>query len=199
MANFNNIKKLFSELQMLKRVKHEGVRMTSVPFPDSIAEHSLLTAQIAYVLAYLEGADPEKTASMAIFHDIAEIRIGDIHKVGARYIDSKKVESKVEADQLTMLPQELAEKIAALTEEKRSRNTQEGIICQDADWLEVAIQAKIYFEAGYRGCWEWIINVENALKTDSAKQILNLVKNDVNFTASWWHGLMKVEKADEKN
>jgi 5'-deoxynucleotidase YfbR-like HD superfamily hydrolase len=38
---------------------------------------------------------------MLIWHDLAETRIGDFHKVGARYIPNKKeIEKQVMKDQL---------------------------------------------------------------------------------------------------
>lgn len=197
MENIESIKKFLSEMQMLKRVKHEGVRLAGVQFPDSIAEHSLSAAQIAFVLAHFEGADPFKCAAIMIFHDTLETRLGDLHKVSARYIDSKGVEPKIEQEQYGNLPDDLSAMIKTLLSEKRSRYTKEGIICQDADWLEVAIQAKLYHESGMAGCWEWVENVEHALKTQSAREILNEIKNDQNFTSCWWRGLMKVESSDE--
>ena len=46
-----------------------------------------LAAQIGYVLAQMEGhPEPEKIATMLIFHDIAECRVGDIHRVAHRYV-----------------------------------------------------------------------------------------------------------------
>lgn len=197
MENVEDIKKFMSEMQMLKRVKHEGVRLAGVQFPDSIAEHSLSAAQIAFVLAHFEGADPYKCAAIMIFHDSLETRLGDLHKVSARYIDSKSIEPDIEREQFSSLPEDLSEKIKSALGEKRSRETQEGIVCQDADWLEVAIQAKFYHESGCSGCWEWIENVEKALKTQTAREILDNIKNEENFTSCWWRGLMKVESRNE--
>ena len=52
----------------------------------------------------MEGADAEKVATMLVRHDLAETRIGDIHKVGARYwINKKEVETKVLQDQVAGL------------------------------------------------------------------------------------------------
>lgn len=197
MENAESIKKFLSEMQMLKRVKHEGVRLAGVQFPDSIAEHSLSAAQIAFVLAHFEGADPFKCVAIMVFHDTLETRLGDLHKVSARYIDSNDAQLKIEQEQYDNLPNELSQMIKPLLNEKRSRETREGIICQDADWLEVAIQAKIYHESGLAGCWEWIENVGRSLKTESAKIILETIKAEENFTSCWWRGLMKVESSDE--
>jgi hypothetical protein len=59
------------------------------------------------------------------------------------------------------------------------------------------VQAKVYYESGAKGCWQWIENVEKALNTQSAKELLEIIKNDENFTSCWWDGLMKVESRDD--
>jgi putative hydrolase of HD superfamily len=197
MENIESIKKFLSEMQMLKRVKHEGVRLAGVQFPDSIAEHSLAAAQIAFILAHFEGADPYKCACAMIFHDALEARLGDQHKVSARYINVKEAEETIEHEQLSKLPPELVQKIKEILDAKRDREGLEGKICQDADYLEVAIQAKQYYESGLKGCWQWIENVEKALVTQTARDLLANIKNDDDFTSSWWRGLMSVESRDD--
>lgn len=187
-----NIKKFLSEIQMLKRLDHVGFRLAGVTARDSLAGHSCVSAQIAFILARLEGADPFKSAVINLFHDNHEARIGDHNKVSARYIDTHQAEADAEKEQLENLPENIAQEINYLLNEKHDRNTQEGIIAQDADWLEVAIQAKIFSEQGYVGCNEWIVNVEKALETDSAKRMLAEIKKEKDFTNCWWQGLKKM-------
>lgn len=196
----NNIIKFLSEIQVLKRIRHEGVRLAGVEAPDSIAEHAALSAQIAFLLAKLEGANPEKCAIMNLFHDNEEARIGDHHKVSARYIDVKKAEREAEKEHYSNLPDSVGEELFQLQEEKRNRNTKEGIVAQDADWLEIAVQAKIYSELGYKGCEKWIDNVEEALETKSAKEILAEIRGNPDFLNCWWRDLKKMtyKKLSEK-
>ena len=186
------IVKFLSEIQMLKRVKREGVKLAGVKNPDSIAEHVALSAQIAYLLAKLEGADAFKCVAMSIFHDNEEVRIGDPHKISVRYFDVKKAERKAEKEHFDNLPKSIAQEILKLQTEMRKRNTKEGIIVKDADWLEIAIQAKIYSELGYKGCENWIDNVEKALETKSAKEILAEIRKNPDFLNYWWKGLKKM-------
>lgn len=179
-------------MQALKRIKREGFRLAGIENPDSIADHAALSAQIAYLLAKFEGADAARCALMNLFHDNEEARVGDHHKVSARYIDVKGAEINAEREHFSNLPDELARELFGLQEEKRKRNTKEGIIAQDADWLEVAIQAKIYSERGYRGSEDWIKNVGQLLETESAKKILTEIKKDPDFLNCWWQGLKKM-------
>jgi putative hydrolase of HD superfamily len=63
------IAKYLYEIGYLKHLKRSGWWRMGVRDPESVAEHSYRTAVIGYVLANLEGADPEKTASICLFHD----------------------------------------------------------------------------------------------------------------------------------
>jgi len=173
----------------LKRIKHEWARLAGVDFPDSVAEHSLNAAQIGYILAMMEWADANKVSAMLIWHDVAETRIWDIHKVWSRYIHGKKeIEKKVMSEQLDWL--EFGQDVQALFDEYEERSTLEWKIAKDADYLEQAFQAKIWVEQGYSWMQNRIDNVGAALKTDSAKNVWEeMVKSSSN---DWWEGLKKL-------
>ena len=97
----HSIAKLLFEMQHLKQIKHEGWRLSGVQHPDSVAEHSLCAAQIAYVLAQMEGADALRVTSMLVWHDMAETRIGELHKIASHYIKGKNaIEDLAMGDQL---------------------------------------------------------------------------------------------------
>lgn len=183
------IKKFLSEIQVLKRLDHVGVRLAGVKNPDSLAEHSLVSAQIAYVLARLEGADAEKCVLMSLFHDNEEVRLGDHHKVSKRYLNIKEAEKRAEQEHFANLPDLLGKELLELQEEKRKKETKEAIVSKDADWLEMATQAKIYLEMGYSACEYWIDDVERALKTESAKEILAEIRKDPDFLNCWWKAI----------
>lgn len=87
----------------LKRAPRTGWFLAGVENPESVAEHSFLTALIAYSLALLEGADPHRTATLALFHDTGESRTGDIPSVGRAYLTAAD-EEEVVADQIADLP-----------------------------------------------------------------------------------------------
>lgn len=176
------------ELNHLKRIKHEGYRLIGIQNPSSVGEHSLRAAQIAYILAIMEEhPEPEKIASMLVFHDIGECRIGDLHKVARRYC-SPDEEGAVE-EQTEHLGT-VGEKIFALWKEVEERSTPGGIIAKDADYLEMAFQAKEYLEQGYTHASDWISNVGNALKTASAKKLWEEMQHI--HSSSWWEGLKKL-------
>ncbi len=179
------------ELNQLKRQYHSGFQLAGIKNPDSVAEHAWRSAQIGYILAVMEGLDnPEKVAAMVLIHDNGEARVGDQHKLAARYFDINQAEHKAFGDQLEMLGSKVKEKWQEYFNEFENRNTKEGIIAVDANWLEVAFQAKEYVDLGNEAAQDWINNVEKALETESAKKLLQEMKN-VKFT-DWFNGLKKM-------
>lgn len=188
---------LIFEMNQLKRESHRGFTLAGVREPDTIAEHSLRAAQIGYILACVENerageeaVDAEKVASMLIIHDNHEARVGDQHKVGARYMDIKEAERMAFEEQISGLGKAIEEKWKEYREEYESRATKEGVVAKDADWLETAFQAKEYLDLGYESAIDWIANVEKAVETQSAKEIMAVMK-ETPFTA-WWDGLKKM-------
>lgn len=187
-----SISQFFAEIGNLQRIKTTGFTLAGVDNPKTIAEHITRAAQIAYVLAFLEGANPEKTAAMVLFHDNGEVRVGDQHKVASRYFNINKAETKAFAEQMKNLPEKLRKKIIALRNEFKKRGTKEGIVAKDADWLETAIEAKEYQQRGFEIMKNWIVNVKKALETKSAKELLEYIEKEEDFLNSWWQGLKKM-------
>lgn len=194
MTNQQKDKKItdfFFELGMLKRQKHNGTAIAGVRNPDSLADHTARTAIVAYILAEMEGdVDSEKTAMICLIHDLPEMRIGDHHKISAKYLDAKEAEKNVFIEQTENLPKAVREKWHNFYDQKIKRGTKEGIIAQDADWLEMAISAREFVVLGYYGMQNWIDNIEKAVETKSAKRLIKIIKKaDPN---DWWKGLKKM-------
>lgn len=191
-----NIVNYIFEMGMLSKEKHNGFKLIGSSNLRSVGEHALRAAQIGYLLTILENEkhntnlNPERVCSMLVFHDNGEIRIGDLHKVAARYIDSKEAEELAFKDQVGNLPEEARNTLIKYFKETEERNSKEGIIAKDADWLETAFSAKELYDLGNELAIDWINNVEKALETKSAKEIIKTMKN-VRFT-DWWVGLKKM-------
>ncbi|MFW5888502.1 MAG: HD domain-containing protein [Patescibacteria group bacterium] len=178
------------ELAQLKRQRHVGFQLIGVKNPGTVAEHALRAAQIGYILAVQEGVSPEKVTTMLVIHDNGETRIGDQHKVAARYFSTKGIEEQAVRDQLSNVEEGVQKKWFAYWKEYEERDTLEGVVAKDADWLEMAFQAKEYLDIGYAGAQEWIDNIEKALETDTAKKILAEMK-ETTFR-EWFKGLKKM-------
>lgn len=189
--NIKSIVNFIFEINQLKRIRHVGFKHAGVRDPDSVAEHVMRAAQIGYILAAMEGdVNPDRVATMVLIHDNGEARIGDQDKLSARYFNTEKAEHNAIGEQLENLETGVRQTWLKYFDEFESRNTKEGVIAKDADWLEQAFQAKEYVDLGYEAAQDWIDNVEKALETDSAKKILKEMKN-TKFTG-WWRGLKKM-------
>ena len=181
----------FFELNQLKRERNTGFQLAGVNDPDSVAEHVMRGAQMAYVLAVLEGdADPERSAMIVLFHNNGKTRIGDQNKVAARYLFKQEAEEFTFMDQIEGMDGNVEDKLVEYHRQWRERETKEGVIARDADWLEQAFQAKEYFDLGYGSTKQFMDNVGEALETDSAKKIHHQMRKK-NFT-DWWDGLMRM-------
>lgn len=208
MGNKNNIKNMESEntqktvnfifeLGQLKRQIRKVFSLAGVKNPDSGAEYSFRAMQIGFILAEMENeragkevVSAEKVALMLMIHDNGEARVGDQDKVAARYFSIKEAEQKAFGEQVEGLSERIASKWKAYFEEYENRSTKEGVIAKDADWLEAAFQAKEYLDLGYESAQDWISNVEKAVKTESAKEIMAVMK-ETRFT-DWWKDLKKM-------
>lgn len=182
-----DVTKFFLEAGALKNISRSGWQVAGIKNPESVADHSFRTILIGYILAKSEGVDADKVMKMLVFHDLPEARIGDMHKVTANYIEKDHAEKAVAEDQAKFLPDNISKEYVALIGEFNDLKTSEAIVARDADWLEVAIQAKEYMDAGNKNVQSWIDRVRTVLKTESAKSILE----EIEQSGQWWDGLKK--------
>ena len=190
MNQYNSFTDFFYELGMLRRVQREGWKLIGITHPESIAEHSLRAAQIAYVLAHLEEhPHPEKICSMLVFHDMGESRIGDIQKVANRYV--KANEGKAVKDQIKGLGT-IGKKIFDMWDELEEPQSKAGIIAKDADLLDLALTACEYEHKGFNSARDWLNKTKERIRTDSAKKLfICFIQTDPN---NWWKGLKQLKK-----
>lgn len=157
------------EMGLLKRYKRTGWVIAGVASPESIADHSHRTAITAAVIASMEGADPQRSAFLSLFHDTQESRVSDIPHIGKRYLKAAPNE-EVTADQTVGLPSALAEVIGAAVGEYEAKESAEAVCAKDADKLECLIQAVEYQEQG-TDTQAWIETSTASLKTATAKRL----------------------------
>ncbi len=182
----------FSEAGLLKRIKRSGWWVVGVSGPESVAEHSFRCAVIAYVLAKMEGVDPYKSVMMALFNDIHEARINDLHKMGQRYIDFPKAEKIAFYEQIELLPQEIRTELSRLFEERSMQLAREAVVARDADILECLLQAKEYVEQGFPLARKFYRKAPGLLVTRSAG---SLWRSAQKLSGDhWWEKLTKFQR-----
>ena len=150
------------ELQRLKRLDRTGWTLRGLPNgTESVASHSFGVAITAMFLAdeLLErgvGIDVEKVLRLALIHDWAETRVGDMPKTATEYFGSenrKQAESAAFEDIVKSLHGRL--KYIALHHEYERRESLEAKLVKAADVLDLLVQVLALERAGARGLDEF--------------------------------------------
>jgi putative hydrolases of HD superfamily len=162
------------ETGQLKRLPRAGWALAGISSPESVAEHSFRVGVLAYVIAVLEGANPDRAAALGLFHDVPESRIGDVPSVGKPYVSTPPAQA-IAADQVADLPENLAQHISALIDEhegaKEPGATAEARCSRDADKLECLLQAREYQAQGNLQMQPWIDSMVAAVSTETGKRL----------------------------
>jgi len=181
------------ELNETKRTPRNGWHRAGIKESESVAEHTAVCAQIAYVIAQMEGVNAERAATMALFHDVREVREGDQDWV-TRIYRPRDGQGKTLTAQIADLP--MAGELAGIFDEMAVRETKEAIIVADADLLELALQAKIYEQSGYRSARLFIDGMRGRLQTKSAQKLL--VKIEKSNIEDWWLAIPEIAAVAKK-
>ncbi len=158
------------EIGLLKRYPRTGWLLVGVPDPESVAEHSFRASVIAAVIAVMEGADPQRAAFLALWHDSQETRTTDLPHLAKGYVTTTANE-QVTGDQVRPLPSAIADVVRGAVAEYETAETLDARCARDADKLECLLQAREYEDQGHRNVQPWIDSSLASLHTPSAKQL----------------------------
>jgi len=179
---FFNHKKLSWEVEILlkigklKTMPKNGWVLRGVINPETIAEHSFLSAIANWVLSQGRKLSIEKVLKMSLVYKICEVYAGDatpyfgllssdcqkdneILKRWPRFSKKEKerrffrdyrVEKKALERLTTKLPKALKEEIISLWDECKRRLTPEGNFVSQVHWLTSYLQALQYFERDHK-------------------------------------------------
>ena len=150
------------ELQRLKRLDRTGWTLRGMPNgTESVAAHSFGVAVTAMMLADQITArglavDTERVLRMALLHDWAETRVGDMPRTATNYFgaEARKV---AETQAFTDIVQDAAanEQYGSLYRDYEERNSLEARLVKAADIVDLLIQTYALERAGARGLDEF--------------------------------------------
>jgi len=182
MTNLKPIANFLYEVGMLNRTPRSGFQFLGSG-EQSVAEHSLRTTYLAYVLGMLDGTvNVGHMMKMALFHDFGEARVSDLNHVHQKYAERRQLEAVKEV--AAGLP--FGEDIVAACTEQENKKTPEAILVKDADTLEWIISLKEQVDIGNERAHIWIEYAKKKLKTKIA---LNLVEEILHTDSNeWWGG-----------
>jgi len=153
-----------SSLRKLPRAHHQALLHTDES--DNISSHSYLVLFIAHVLAKIEKADTLKVLEMAMSHDLAESRTGDLSWVNKIYAKDFEEEAFTDAFLDTVL-----QDFIKLHKEYAKRETLEAQIVKDADKIAQIVVLKEYLHAyGNKTAEYWMTRMPN-FYTNSGKKL----------------------------
>lgn len=176
-----------TEVGHLKRTKRAGWWIAGVRDPESVAEHSHRAAVIAYVLALMEGADPCRAATLAVFHDVPEVRTGDVPSIGRPFVDHAP-DTEVIAAQTARLPAAIAGPIRDMVAEFGAQETPEARCAKDADRIECLLQAREYQAQGNPLVQPWVDSMVAAVRTASGRRLADAaLRMPVD---AWWRDVV---------
>ncbi len=158
------------EIGQLKRYPRTGWLTAGVPSPESVADHSYRASVIAAAIAAMTGADPQRAAFLAIWHDSQETRTTDLSHLTKKYVRPTP-NVTVTSAQVSHLPAALADVIRAAVAEYEEGVTDEARCARDADKVELLLQAREYADQGHPGLRPFMDSALAALRTAAAREL----------------------------
>ena len=167
------------ELQRLKRLDRTGWTLRGLPNgTESVAAHSFGVGVTAMLLAdklIVSGVsvDVERVLRIALLHDWAECRVGDMPRTATLYFGSearKQAETAAFADVVSNLEGPYVD----LYDDYERRNSLEAKLVKAADVLDLLVQVLALERAGARGLDEfWEVAEQPDFNLDgNAEQIV---------------------------
>lgn len=136
------LRELLLEALSLKSLPRAGWVRAGVEAPESVAAHSWGVAWLVLALCPPE-LDRGRALALAILHDLAEVRVGDLTPRDRVPKERKLVlERQALQDMLGALPQ--GPELLALARESIQPSSPEGCFVQACDKLDMALQASWY-------------------------------------------------------
>nr|ALS88783.1 HD domain protein [uncultured bacterium] len=160
------------EIQRLKRLERTGWTLRGLaPGAESVAAHSYGVAVAAMMLADEVQArgvsvDVERLLRVALMHDWAEARLGDMPRTGSAYFgadDRRRAERSAFDDIVRELGASLKTKYSELHEDYEQRGSLEARLVKAADIIDLLVQVLAFERAGARGLdefWEGVAERE---------------------------------------
>ena len=168
------------EAMMLKRTPRSGYQFLGHG-SESVAEHSFGSMVMAFTLARMNGkAELSRVLELALFHDLAEARTGDMNYMNKRYATMDEDRAMHDAAEGLPFGSELLEN----WREWKACETIEARLAADADQLDMIVELRRLETLGSSQASDWLFYARKRLKTDEGRQLFEeITKTD---PTHWW-------------
>lgn len=152
---------LLLEVQLLDRIPRSGYVLRGVAHPESVTEHSWHVLLLVWALGpKVPGVDVGRAIEIALVHDLAELRIGDLPRTAGRYFPAgakKEAEAAAMDDVLAPLPARSRELYA----EYQEGASPAARLVKACDKLQLMLKVAVYESWGTGALAEFWDNPDN--------------------------------------
>jgi len=159
----------------LKKLKRAGWVRQGIPNPESVADHSFMTALLAYSVSDELAVNKEKLITMALIHDLAESITGDITPHDENWKTKHEEEEKAMQQLAAMLGKP---EILEVWQELEEGKTAEAQLVHELDKMEMALQAFDYEKEHKINLDEFWSNTDQYIKNNIIRQIFESLKKE---------------------
>lgn len=160
----------------LKNIQRRGwIQKLGIKNPESVADHSYSLTLMCMIISELRGLNTNTIVKMSLLHDLAESDIGDFTPDEISRDKKLELENKAMKIILNKLPKELSKNYQDSWNEFLTCNSEEAVFVHEMDKLEMAFQAKYYFEEGFskEKIQPFIESAKNEIKNKDLKEIIS--------------------------
>ncbi|MCF8038144.1 MAG: HD domain-containing protein [Desulfohalobiaceae bacterium] len=182
-SQIKRVAEFLFEAGMLRKIPRSGYHFLGSGH-ESVAEHSFRTTVIGYVLARMTGADWTRVVLMCLFHDLPEARTGDFNYVNKMYNQAAVEQALLDALGGTGL----TEDIHVAQQELEEAKTEESVLAQDADQLDLILSLKEEQDLGNPYAEKWIEHALKRLRTASGNHLAAVILQ-TDHTDWWFKGV----------
>lgn len=176
--NQERLLEVFTELSYLTRIRRTGWILAGVQDPETIADHCYETAIIAYFLSKQIDikVDMGKILTMALFHEVGEVRLGDFPRRAKKYV--KKFKKDAEKAIMNDVLGDIEKELFPILHEFEECKTVEARLVEAAEELQIIFKALVYAKENRGDISEYRNDVEryDAQGFEIAQKIADVIK-----------------------
>ncbi len=152
---------LLLEVQLLDRIPRVGYLLSGVSDPESVSEHTWHVAFLVWVLGEsIPEVDRLHSLEIAMVHDLAELRTGDLPRTASRYLPDEAKET-AEAAAIEEILAPLPARMRRLWKEYQVGESTEARLVKACDKLQMMLKVQLYESQGNDGVRRFWDNPEN--------------------------------------
>lgn len=180
--------KVLGELAHLNRLPRSDFFKAGVDEPVSIGAFSSFAAQLSFIVAAGEGADPCRAASMTLFTMLPNARVGVVDYLARAFVKIGEVRERALETQMDSWPKCVTESLDGVMTESETRESAEARCAYEGYRLASAYFDAVYQRRGHTTKSAWITSARDIVESKTGKAILAAIE-DGSFE-NWWQDLM---------